>query len=95
MKGESGVREGDKIWGNRTERDGQQRKKTKNEKINVSEEVLKIRDLCFDLWLLILLGLSGCEPAPNIVLNLQPGANHLGPDDFELMLDEVIKFSRS
>ncbi|XP_060943685.1 prolyl endopeptidase-like isoform X2 [Limanda limanda] len=31
---------------------------------------------------------SGCEPAPNIVLNIQPGANHLGPDDFELMLEE-------
>uniref|UniRef100_UPI0009B306A4 prolyl endopeptidase-like n=1 Tax=Monopterus albus TaxID=43700 RepID=UPI0009B306A4 len=29
-----------------------------------------------------------CEPAPNIVLNIQPGANHSGPEDFELMLDE-------
>ncbi|XP_026165635.1 prolyl endopeptidase-like isoform X2 [Mastacembelus armatus] len=28
------------------------------------------------------------EPAPNIVLNIQPRANHLGPEDFELMLDE-------
>ncbi|XP_070772699.1 prolyl endopeptidase-like [Enoplosus armatus] len=31
---------------------------------------------------------SECEPAPNIVLNIQPGANHLGPEDFELMLEE-------
>uniref|UniRef100_UPI003AAD8D24 prolyl endopeptidase-like n=1 Tax=Centroberyx gerrardi TaxID=166262 RepID=UPI003AAD8D24 len=29
-----------------------------------------------------------CEPAPNVVLNVQPGANHLGPEDFELMLEE-------
>ncbi|XP_047458663.1 prolyl endopeptidase-like [Mugil cephalus] len=28
------------------------------------------------------------ETAPNIVLNIQPGANHLGPEDFELMLEE-------
>ncbi|KAA8583586.1 hypothetical protein FQN60_014794 [Etheostoma spectabile] len=31
---------------------------------------------------------SECEPAPNIVLNIQPGANHLGPEDLELMLEE-------
>ncbi|XP_068565515.1 prolyl endopeptidase-like isoform X1 [Cebidichthys violaceus] len=31
---------------------------------------------------------SECEPAPNVVLNIQPGANHHGPDDFELMLEE-------
>ncbi|XP_074501609.1 prolyl endopeptidase-like isoform X2 [Sebastes fasciatus] len=31
---------------------------------------------------------SGCKPAPNVVLNIQPGANHLGPEDFELMLEE-------
>ncbi|XP_035519595.1 prolyl endopeptidase-like [Morone saxatilis] len=31
---------------------------------------------------------SECEPAPNIVLNIQSGANHLGPEDFELMLEE-------
>ncbi|KAM7385362.1 hypothetical protein PAMP_001449 [Pampus punctatissimus] len=31
---------------------------------------------------------SECKPAPNIVLNIQPGANHLGPEDFELMLEE-------
>ncbi|XP_034537759.1 prolyl endopeptidase-like [Notolabrus celidotus] len=31
---------------------------------------------------------SGCEPAPNIVLNIQPGANHHGPEDFSLMLEE-------
>ncbi|XP_067466635.1 prolyl endopeptidase-like isoform X1 [Thunnus thynnus] len=31
---------------------------------------------------------SECEPAPNIVLNIQPGANHLGPEDFKLMLEE-------
>ncbi|KAE8280850.1 Prolyl endopeptidase-like [Larimichthys crocea] len=31
---------------------------------------------------------SESEPAPNIVLNIQPGANHLGPEDFELMLEE-------
>uniref|UniRef100_A0A3P8RV63 Prolyl endopeptidase n=1 Tax=Amphiprion percula TaxID=161767 RepID=A0A3P8RV63_AMPPE len=30
-----------------------------------------------------------CEPAPNIVLNIQPGANHLGPEDFEQLLEEV------
>ncbi|XP_071336257.1 prolyl endopeptidase-like isoform X2 [Trachinotus anak] len=29
------------------------------------------------------------KPAPNIVLNLQPGANHLGPEDFEVMLEEL------
>ncbi|KAK2824508.1 hypothetical protein Q5P01_021683 [Channa striata] len=28
------------------------------------------------------------EQAPNIVLNIQPGANHFGPDNFELMLEE-------
>ncbi|XP_040034180.2 prolyl endopeptidase-like [Gasterosteus aculeatus] len=28
------------------------------------------------------------EPAPNVVLNVQPGANHHGPEDFELMLEE-------
>nr|XP_033468779.1 prolyl endopeptidase-like [Epinephelus lanceolatus] len=28
------------------------------------------------------------ETAPNVVLNIQPGANHLGPEDFELMLEE-------
>uniref|UniRef100_A0A7N6B7Y3 Prolyl endopeptidase n=1 Tax=Anabas testudineus TaxID=64144 RepID=A0A7N6B7Y3_ANATE len=32
---------------------------------------------------------SECEKAPNIVLNIQPGANHFGPSDFELMLEEV------
>ncbi|XP_035847849.1 prolyl endopeptidase-like [Sander lucioperca] len=31
---------------------------------------------------------SECEPAPNIVLNIQPGANHLGPQDLQLMLEE-------
>ncbi|XP_038592764.1 prolyl endopeptidase-like isoform X1 [Micropterus salmoides] len=31
---------------------------------------------------------SECEPVPNIVLNIQPGANHLGPEDFDLMLEE-------
>ncbi|XP_054874462.1 prolyl endopeptidase-like isoform X2 [Amphiprion ocellaris] len=31
---------------------------------------------------------SECEPAPNIVLNIQPGANHLGPEDFEQLLEE-------
>nr|XP_046258403.1 prolyl endopeptidase-like [Scatophagus argus] len=31
---------------------------------------------------------SECEPAPNIVLNIQSGANHLGPEDFELKLEE-------
>ncbi|XP_034093995.1 prolyl endopeptidase-like [Gymnodraco acuticeps] len=31
---------------------------------------------------------SEYEPAPNIVLNIQPGENHLGPEDFELMLEE-------
>ncbi|XP_030604695.1 prolyl endopeptidase-like [Archocentrus centrarchus] len=28
------------------------------------------------------------KPAPNIVMNIQPGANHHGPQDFELMLEE-------
>ncbi|XP_028324862.1 prolyl endopeptidase-like isoform X2 [Gouania willdenowi] len=31
---------------------------------------------------------SDCDLAPNVVLNIQPGSNHLGPEDFELMLDE-------
>ncbi|XP_054455840.1 prolyl endopeptidase-like [Anoplopoma fimbria] len=31
---------------------------------------------------------SECEPAPDVVLNIQPGSNHHGPDDFELMLEE-------
>ncbi|XP_008296298.1 prolyl endopeptidase-like [Stegastes partitus] len=31
---------------------------------------------------------SECETAPNIVLNIQPGANHLGPEDFEQTLEE-------
>lgn len=29
------------------------------------------------------------EPASNVVLNIQSGANHLGPEDFRLMLEEV------
>ncbi|XP_029961762.1 prolyl endopeptidase-like [Salarias fasciatus] len=29
-----------------------------------------------------------CEPAPSIVLNIQPGANHHGPEDFEQLLEE-------
>ncbi|XP_023250193.1 prolyl endopeptidase-like [Seriola lalandi dorsalis] len=28
------------------------------------------------------------KSAPNIVLNIQPGANHLGPEDFEVTLEE-------
>ncbi|XP_068184337.1 prolyl endopeptidase-like [Antennarius striatus] len=28
------------------------------------------------------------EPAPNIVLNIQPGADHHGPEDFDLRLEE-------
>ncbi|KAM9847958.1 prolyl endopeptidase-like [Aulostomus maculatus] len=28
------------------------------------------------------------EPAPNIVLNIRPGADHLGPGDFHMMLEE-------
>ncbi|KAF7662440.1 hypothetical protein LDENG_00234740 [Lucifuga dentata] len=32
---------------------------------------------------------SECEPTHNVVLNIQPGTNHLRPDDFELMLEEV------
>ncbi|XP_022054528.2 prolyl endopeptidase-like [Acanthochromis polyacanthus] len=31
---------------------------------------------------------SEWEPAPSIVLNIQPGANHLGPEDFEQILEE-------
>lgn len=33
--------------------------------------------------------LSDGEVVPNIILNVQPGTNHLGPEDFELMLEEV------
>ncbi|KAM9364107.1 prolyl endopeptidase-like [Pholidichthys leucotaenia] len=29
-----------------------------------------------------------CDPIPNIILNIQPGANHNGPEDSELMLKE-------
>ncbi|XP_034754363.1 prolyl endopeptidase-like [Etheostoma cragini] len=36
----------------------------------------------------VFLVLLECEPAPNIVLNIQPGSNHLGPEDLELMLEE-------
>ncbi|XP_061600921.1 prolyl endopeptidase-like isoform X2 [Cololabis saira] len=32
--------------------------------------------------------ISDHKPAPNIVLNIQPGENHLGPEDFEQMLEE-------
>uniref|UniRef100_A0A087XZ18 Prolyl endopeptidase n=1 Tax=Poecilia formosa TaxID=48698 RepID=A0A087XZ18_POEFO len=32
---------------------------------------------------------ADCESAPSIVLNVQPGANHLGPEDFVQMLEEV------
>ncbi|XP_014326176.1 prolyl endopeptidase-like [Xiphophorus maculatus] len=31
---------------------------------------------------------ADCESAPSIVLNVQPGANHLGPEDFVQMLEE-------
>ncbi|XP_070697693.1 prolyl endopeptidase-like [Pempheris klunzingeri] len=31
---------------------------------------------------------SESEPAPNIVLNIQPGTDHFGPEDFEFMLEE-------
>ncbi|XP_039994577.1 prolyl endopeptidase-like [Xiphias gladius] len=31
---------------------------------------------------------SECKPAPKIVLNIQPGANHLGQEDLEWMLKE-------
>lgn len=34
--------------------------------------------------------LSEGEVVPNIILNVQPGTNHLGPEDFELMLEEVM-----
>lgn len=27
---------------------------------------------------------------PNVVLNIQPGANHLGQEDFDLMVNEVM-----
>lgn len=29
------------------------------------------------------------EPASSVVLNIQCGANHQGPEDFQLMLEEV------
>lgn len=29
------------------------------------------------------------EPVTSVVLNIQCGANHLGPEDFQLMLEEV------
>ncbi|XP_056148262.1 prolyl endopeptidase-like [Lampris incognitus] len=32
---------------------------------------------------------SECEPRPNVVLNIQPGADHFGPEDFGLMLEEM------
>ncbi|CAJ1067083.1 prolyl endopeptidase-like [Xyrichtys novacula] len=38
---------------------------------------------------------SGCEPSPNIVLNIQPGASHQGPEEFSLMLEEVEHFSQN
>ncbi|KAM4592194.1 prolyl endopeptidase-like isoform 2-T2 [Odontesthes bonariensis] len=31
---------------------------------------------------------SECKPAPNVVVNIQPGTNHLGPEDFEQMIEE-------
>ncbi|XP_054885145.1 prolyl endopeptidase-like [Poeciliopsis prolifica] len=31
---------------------------------------------------------ADCESAPSIVLNVRPGANHLGPEDFVQMLEE-------
>lgn len=31
---------------------------------------------------------ADCKSAPNIVLNVQPGVNHLGPEDFLQMLEE-------
>uniref|UniRef100_UPI0037E8CC89 prolyl endopeptidase-like n=1 Tax=Semicossyphus pulcher TaxID=241346 RepID=UPI0037E8CC89 len=31
---------------------------------------------------------SESQPAPNVVLNIQPGANHHGPEDFAQMLEE-------
>uniref|UniRef100_A0A673BAS0 Prolyl endopeptidase n=1 Tax=Sphaeramia orbicularis TaxID=375764 RepID=A0A673BAS0_9TELE len=33
--------------------------------------------------------ISESERAPNIVLNVRPGANHLGPEDFDVMVEEV------
>lgn len=32
---------------------------------------------------------TGCEQKPNVVLNIQPGGNHQGQDDFDLMVNEV------
>lgn len=43
----------------------------------------------FDLCLSASLFLSDGEVAPNIILNVQHGTNHLGPEDLELMLEEV------
>ncbi|XP_072246795.1 prolyl endopeptidase-like isoform X2 [Leuresthes tenuis] len=31
---------------------------------------------------------SECKRAPNVVVNIQPGTNHLGPEDFEQMIEE-------
>lgn len=67
-------REREQIWGNWTEREG---------------EGLHLPQSPFDLCLSVLLRLLEYEPVPNIVLNIQPGANHLGPEDFEEILQEV------
>ena len=34
--------------------------------------------------------LPECEGAPRVVLNVQPGADHFGPNHFDLALEEVI-----
>lgn len=62
------------------------------ERRNISEEVSEI-SLCFWYLTSVLLSHPEHEPAPNIVLNVQPEANHSGPEDFELMLEEVMNSS--
>lgn len=76
------------------QREGEQRQWAYNKIREMSERKFETFEIFFshhsaiDLCLYVFLVLLECEPAPNIVLNIQPGANHLGPEDFELMLEE-------
>lgn len=51
----------------------------------MSSSLTRLSDLFVYFFLL--------ERKPNIVMNIRPGANHHGPEDLELILEEVNEFS--
>lgn len=73
------------IWGGKWAEKGSREKNILKKMLILSIvfcPYLALESLCVRLIL-------ECKPAPNIALNIQPGANHLGTEDFELMLEEV------